>query len=461
MAEALVHQIPSAERPPDRTTVPNGPRFRSPFGMLAAFRADPLGFLERCQRDYGDVVEIRFWPFRTYIFTRPEHIKHILHDNHHNYWKGLVVQKVKRIGGEGLIFSDGDLWRRQRQLIQPAFHRERIAALAQMMIDTTANVLDRWQIHARSGRPLDVMEERSRLTLEIVAKALFGTDLGAAKDELIGAVAAAMIYGNHLINHFFTPPLWVPTRVNREGRRAIARLDAVINTIIAARRREPAGHDDLLSMLISARDGATDGVMDDRQLRDEMVTFLVAGHETTAVALSWTWHLLAQNAPVEARLHAEIATVSGRNAHAFAHLPYVHMTLEESMRLYPPAWGIARQSYEEDWIGGVRIPPRTTVSLSPYLTHRHPALWEHPERFDPERFTPEANATRPEYAYFPFGAGPRGCVGRQFAMMEGQIVLAMIAERFRLRPIAGHRVEPDPIFTLRPRGGMPMTVHTR
>jgi cytochrome P450 len=438
----------------------NGPRFRSPFGFLAAFRRDPLGFLQQCQRQYGDVVEIRFWPWKTYVFTHPEHVKHILQDNHRNYWKGLVIQKVKRIAGEGLVFSDGELWRRQRQLIQPAFHRERIAALGQMMVDTTAALLDRWQVHARSGQPLDIAEEMSALTLEIVAKALFGTDVDDDKEEIIGAVTAGMEYANYLLNHFLTPPLWVPIAVNRRGRRAIARIDRIVPKLIAKRRRDGSERDDLFGMLINARDAETNAAMDDKQLRDEIVTFLVAGHETTAVALSWTWHLLAQHADVEARLHTEVADVA-HHAPALASLPYVRMTLEESMRLYPPAWATSRESYKEDHIGGVRIPPRTTVSISPYVTHRHPAYWDDPERFDPERFTSERSAARPEYAYFPFGGGPRGCVGRQFAMMEGQIVLAMIAQRFHLRAVPGHPVEPNPIFTLRPRNGMPMTLHPR
>lgn len=420
--------------------------------------------MQRCHRQYGDIVEIRFWPFRSYFLAHPDHIKHILQENHRNYWKGLVVQKVKRIGGEGLVFSDGDLWRRQRQLIQPAFHRERIAALGQMMADATAELLGRWHVHARSERPLDVAEEMSTLTLDIVSKAMFGTGLGEDKEEFIGTVSAGMAYANHLINHFLTPPMWVPTQANRQGRQAIARLDRIVGKIIAERRWEGVERHDLLGMLISARDAETNAAMDDKQLRDEIVTFLVAGHETTAVALSWTWHLLAQHGDAEERLHAEIADVAGRqppSPHDLANLPYARMTLEESMRLYPPVWGTSRESYGEDHIGGVRIPPRTTVSVSPYVTHRHPAFWEDPERFDPERFTPERSAARPEYAYFPFGGGPRGCVGRQFAMMEGQIVLTMIAQQFRLRPVPGHPVEPYPIFTLRPRYGLPMTLHAR
>jgi cytochrome P450 len=359
------------------------------------------------------------------------------------------------------VFSDGDLWRRQRQLIQPAFHRERITALGEMMVACTRALIERWHVQARSGRSLDVAEEMSKLALEIVAKALFGTDLGGDKDDLTAAVTDGLAYANHLMNHYLTPPLWVPTRVNRDARRVLAVLDRIINRVIAERHRDPRPRGDLLDMLIGARDAETNCAMSDKQLRDEIVTFLVAGHETTAVALAWTWHLLAQHETVEDRLHAAVADSDASSPPALMSVSYVRMTFEESMRLYPPVWGMSRQSYKEDHIGGVRIPPRTVVSVSPYLTHRHPALWDDPERFDPERFSAERSAARPEYAYFPFGGGPRGCIGKQFAMMEAQIVVAMIAQQFRLRPLAGHRIEPHPIFTLRPRGGMPMTVHPR
>jgi cytochrome P450 len=439
----------------------SGPRFRTPFGFLAAMRRDPLTLLTSWHRRYGDVVEIRFTPFRSFLFVHPDHIRHILQENHRNYWKGIVFQKLKRIAGEGLVFSDGPLWRRQRQLIQPAFHRERIAGLGSMMVEKTTALLERWQPHVAEGRPLDVADEMSALTLEIVAAALFGTDLGDDTHEFTDAVSANMTYANHLMNHFFNPPLFVPTAANRRGRRALARLDRVVSKVIEQRRREGVERPDLLGMLIAARDAETNEAMDDKQLRDEIVTFLVAGHETTAVALSWTWYLLSRHPEVEERLREEVRDAIGGRAATMADLPklaYTRMVLEEAMRLYPPAWATNREAYADDEVGGVSIKGRTTVILSPYVTHRHPEFWEDPERFDPERFLPERSAGRPEYAYFPFGGGPRGCVGRQFAMMEAQLIVATIAQRFRLRVVPNHPVEPYPILTLRPRHGIPVTV---
>lgn len=441
-----------------------GPRFRTPFGFLSVMRQDPLGFLMECTQRYGDVVDIRFPPFRNFLVSHPRDVKHILQDNHRNYWKGIVLGKLKRIAGEGLLFSDGALWRRQRQLIQPAFHRERISALAEMMTEATAVMLDQWSTQAATRRPLDVAPEMSKLTLEIVAKALFGTDLGEDKEEFVEAVTGAMAYANHLVNHIFTLPLVIPTPANRRGRRAINSLDRIVWKMINARPPEATDRNDLLTMLITARDAETNERMDDRQLRDECVTFLVAGHETTAVTLSWAWHLLSSHPSIERRLHREVDEVLGKRTPTvsdLADLPYTRMVLEESMRLYPPAWATTRQAYADDEVGGQRIPAGTPVTVSPYVTHRNPVFWENPEAFDPQRFAPERSAERPDYAYYPFGGGPRGCVGRQFAMMEGQLVLAMVAQRFHLQGVPGHPVVPDPILTLRPRHGVVMTLHGR
>jgi cytochrome P450 len=440
-----------------------GPRFRTPFGVLAVMRRDPLAFLMDCWRSHGDVVEVRFPPFRMFLVVHPDHIRHVLQEGHRNYWKGVVFGKLKRIAGEGLVFSDGELWRRQRQLIQPAFHRERIAALAGMMADATAEMLDRWS-NANAARAVDVAQEMSKLTLEIVSKALFGTQLGEEREEFAGAVTDAMTYANYLMNHFLTPPIFVPIPANVRGRRAIKRVDRIVWKVIEQRRRDGGERTDLLGMLLRACDAETHQSMDDKQLRDEVVTFLVAGHETTAVALSWTWHLLSRHPEAERRLHDEIDAVLGDRAPAMgdlASLPYTRMVIEEAMRLYPPAWATNRETYADDEIGGFHVPARSSVVVSPYVTHRHPSFWSDPESFDPERFSPERSAERPEYAYFPFGGGPRGCVGRQFAMMEAQIILAMTARRFRLRAVPGHPVEPYPILTLRPRHGLRMTVEPR
>jgi cytochrome P450 len=273
-----------------------------------------------------------------------------------------------------------------------------------------------------------------------------------------------MAYANHLVNHFLTPPLLIPTPANVRGRRALRSLNRVVWKVIEERRRDGGQRGDLLGMLISARDAETNEAMDDKQLRDEVVTFLVAGHETTAVALSWAWHLLAQHPAVEQRLHAEVADVLGGRQptmNDLANLRYTRMVLEESMRLYPPVWGTARAAYHADEVGGVHVPAGASITLSPYVTHRHPTFWDDPDRFDPERFDPERSADRPEYAYFPFGGGPRGCVGKQFALSEGQLILAMVTQKFRMHAVPGQQVEAYPILTLRPRPGILMTLQPR
>jgi cytochrome P450 len=459
MAEAVqvLDRRPVHQRPP-------GPRFRTPFGFLAAMRRDPLGLLMDCARRYGDVVEIRFPPWSSFLLVHPRDIRHVLQENHRNYWKGIVFQKLERIAGKGLVFSDGELWRRQRQLAQPAFHRDRISAMGEMMAETTSEMLERWHADTDAGQPVDIAAAMSRLTLEIVAKALFGTDLAEDKEEFCRAVTGGLAYANHVVNHMFTPPLFIPTPANRLGRRAIQSLDRTVWKIIERRRRDGQDRGDLLSMLTQARDAETNETMTDQQLRDECVTFLIAGHETTAVALSWAWHLLALHPSAERTLHAEIAEVlEGRTptVRDLGDLVYTRKVLEESLRLYPPVWATNRAAHEEDEVSGWHIPRGASVTVSPYVTHRHPAFWEHPEDFDPERFSPARSAERPEYAYFPFGGGPRGCIGKQFALMEGQLVLAMVAQRFRLQGVPGHRVEPHPILTLRPRDGLLMTRHPR
>src|SRR5262245_61896745 len=246
-----------------------GPRFATPFGFLATLRRDPLGFLTGCQRTYGDVVQFRFFPWRGFFFAHPRDIRHVLQDNHRNYWKGVVFAKLKRIGGEGLVFSDGDLWRRQRRLAQPAFHRDRIAAMAGMMTEATGEMLDRWRPLAAAQRPFDVASEMSRLTLAIVARALFGTSLGEDEEDFRRAVTGGLAYANHVVNHFLALPIAIPTPTNVRGRRAIAGIDRIVWKIIAERRQDGRDRGDLLSMLISARDAETNEAMDDQQLRDE------------------------------------------------------------------------------------------------------------------------------------------------------------------------------------------------
>jgi cytochrome P450 len=446
--------------PPEHGFAP-GPRYRTPWAWEAVFRPNPIDYLLTSYRTFGDVVCTRAVTFRSVLLVHPDHLKHVLQDNARNYVKGIVIAKLKVLIGEGLFTSEGDFWRRQRRLSQPAFHRDHLTGFATAMTETTEAMLDRWAPRARTGMPFDVAAEMSALTLGIVGRALFSRVLDADADEVGQALTAALEIVNERAIRVLVSPLWWPSATNRRLRRALAVLDRVVYDIIESRRRTGAQPGDLLSMLLLARDEETGAGMTDRQLRDEVMTFLLAGHETTAVALSWAWYLLDRHPAVAERLRAEVAAAIGTRTPTVEDLPrlrYARMVVEESMRLYPPVWGFMRQAIGEDQVGGFRIPKRAVVTISPYVTHRHPAFWEDPERFDPERFAPELVRSRPRYAYLPFSGGPRLCIGNEFALMEAQLVVAMTVQRYRLHVVPGAHVEPESRLTLRPRGGLPMAV---
>lgn len=321
----------------------------------------------------------------------------------------------------------------------------------------------RWLEHARRGGPIDVAAEFMALTLRIVGRTLLSIDLGGEADRIGPAITTAQEYVQYRLDHILSPPLAVPTPRNLRFRRAIAALDGVIDEIVARRHREPeieAG--DLLAMLMAARDEETGEGLTDKELRDQLLTFIAAGHETTAGALAWTFHLLGQHPEAERRLHAEVAEVLGGRAPAIEDLPrlaYARRVIEESLRLYPTVYAVIRDAKAEDAIGGFRIPARSMVLLSPYVTHRHPESWPDPEAFDPDRFLPERSAGRPRFAWFPFLGGPHQCIGQEFAMIEMTLIVAMLARSFRLCLAPGARVEPRAMLTLRPRSGLPMIIH--
>ena len=463
---SLAHgrQSPALKHPP-------GPEGHRLWGTVREFRRGPLPTLVRWQREYGDAVRFRFFlHFYGYLFSHPQHNKHILQDNNRNYTKlpnpGNVI--LQPLIGNGLLVNDGDDWLRQRRLMQPAFHRRRIAGFARTMTDAVGALLETWQTPAEQGRPLDVAEEMMRLTLEIAGKTLFSVDLMREAETVGTAFTAAsrqlsafsaLPFGVWLIKW----PWWPATR---RLNRSVARLDEVVHGIIAARRRQPAREveRDLLDMLMAARDEESGAGMSDRQIRDEVMTLMLAGHETTALALSWTFYLLSRHPDIRRRLEQEVDEVLGRRvpgAGDIADLAYTTMVLEESMRLYPPAYATGRWCQEADQIGGYDVPANASITLSPYLTHCHPDFWEAPEQFDPERFTPERKAERPRYAYIPFGGGPRQCIGKHFAMTEAILTLAMATQRYRLEMVPGHPVEMEPLITLRPRYGLRMRVRER
>lgn len=448
------------------TRQPPGPHSLSPLSSVAALQRDPIHFAQDLWHRYGDVVRFRFLFWPAYVFYHPDQVKHVLQEHYRTYQKNFPNMKAaQEIFGNGLFTNDGESWLHQRRLMQPSFHHQKLAGFGPLMTEATTALLEQWRETAPGETPLDIWVEMARLTLHIAGLALFSHDLSNEADRL-GRTFATL---GPLISRYTSlpfPPLWVPTPGNRRLLAGLNELNIVVYAIIEERRKHSGDPyaPDLLSMLLSAQDEETSEGMSDQQLRDEVLTLLLAGHETTAAALTWTYYLLAQHPEVECRLHTELDTVLGGQlptVEDLDSLPYTRMVIQETMRLYPPAFGFTRFAIAPDDIGGYHLPANSVVFLSAYCTHRHPAFWQEPDVFDPERFTPERSAGRPRFAYFPFGGGPRQCIGNAFAMMEAQLVLATVAQRYSLRLVPGHRAEPQVQLTLRPRCGLPMTLHPR
>ncbi len=452
----LLSYQPTRRRPP-------GPAWYTSVHNTLYMLQNALGFLMQMQERYGDVVCIPMLFGSCYVVFHPDGVQHILQENHRNYNKDVPDYHVLRLVlGKGLLTNDGESWLRQRRLIQPAFHRERLAAFGTLMTDTTLTWLESWETGGfiETNKPLDLTQEMSSLTLSVVGKALFGTALSMETER----VGHALTTVNQRLSEAFYLP-WVlslPTPQRHQLYAARSALYMVVEEIIRERRGHPEQHGDLLALLLQARDEETGEGMTDQQVRDEVLTLLLAGHETTANTLSWTLFLLAQHPHIEAKLQEEYQRVlNGRPPliEDLPQLPTTRMVIEEAMRLYPPAWGLGRRALGNDEIGSYSLPKGAYVLLFPYVTHRHPVFWERPDAFDPERFSAGPVAGRPRFAYFPFGGGPRLCIGKQFALYEAQLILATILPRYQLQLLPGTVVTPEPLVTLRPRGDLLMTVH--
>lgn len=425
-------------------------------------RNDRLGFVVRCMKEYGDVVRLTFPKAQAHVVSSPDGVRHVLQDNHRNYDKATPgLKKMKLLLGEGLVTSDGAFWLRQRRIAQPAFHRQRIASFGTLMSRDAAELAARWELLARDRAPIDVSIEMMRLTLRIVSEALLSRDLSDTADRVGSALTIAMHEVNDRITRVFELPMKVPTPANRRFVQSRAVLDEIVIGLIEDRRKSGEDAGDLLSMLMNARDEETGETMNDVQLRDEVMTIFLAGHETTANALTWAFYLLSQNPRHSARLTEETRSVLNGRPATLEDLPkleYVRMVIDETMRLYPPAWFLVRRAIEDDEIGGFHIPAKTLVMIPPWTVHRNPRVWENPEAFDPERFRKDRLAAMPRFAYFPFGGGPRLCIGNNFALMEAQLILATLAQRFRPKLHPEAKVELDPQVTLRPKYGMRMWI---
>jgi cytochrome P450 len=450
---------------PHAYKIPPGPCGYPIFGILPRVWQHPLRYFTDAARRYGEVISLPLGFRRVYLLNHPDHIKRVLQDQPDHYRKSVPrVARLKPLFGEGLTTSEGPLWRRQRRLLQPVFQHQRLVSLAPVITEATATMLERWQIVAARGQPLDVAAAMLGLTREIISKLLFGDDVDHELQAVGEALTTAFEHLNQRVWAVMALPACFPTSRNRHFRQAMRRLDTFVYRLIDERCQTHQGRDDLLSRLVAARDEETSEHMPATQLRDEVMTLFTAGHTTTSAALAWTFYLLAQHPEVERTLTAELATVlDGRlpTARDLPSLAYTRMVIEEGMRLYPPTWVTARMPLEDDEIGGYRIPAQSVVLLSPYVLHRHPTFWEHPERFEPERFSPAQSARRPRFAYFPFGGGPRLCIGQSLAMMEMLLILAIVTQAYQLRLVPGHPVEPQAWITLRPRHGILMTLHER
>ena len=452
--------LPVKHAKPGQAPLPPGPKGHPIMGVMREFNRDTLGFVTRCQQ-YGDVVRSRFLYVHAYFLYNPDDIEILLSTNAKSFRKAQSLRSpfFHRLVGNGLVTSEGDFWRRQRRLAQPAFHRQRISSYGDVMVEYAQRAIANWQ----SGETRDIARDMTRLTLEIVVKTLFNSDISNDADH-VGEILSG------LVKPFASQATvkWIldnrlPTPGHRRYFKAVSEIDRIVFRIIAERRANASDEGDLLSMLLQAQDD--DGSqMSDRQLRDEVMTLFLAGHETTALALSWSWYLLALHPEAERRFHSEIDEVLAGQPPKVSDLPklkYTEMIAKESMRLYPPAYAVGREAIEETEIGGYRVPKGTQLFAFQWATHRDPRYFNKPGEFDPERWTSENSERLPKYAYFPFGGGPRGCIGNYFAMMEIVLLLATIGQRFRFTLDPKHTVEVLPVLSLRPKNGIKVVTGKR
>jgi cytochrome P450 len=434
---------------------PPGPPRSASLRLLRQLAGDRLAMMTGLMA-YGDAAHVALGPKALYFFNHPDYVKHVLADNPGNYHKGIGLIEARRALGDGLLTSEGELWREQRRMIQPAFAHKRISAQAGTVAREAARLVDR--LAAPRDEPVDVLRELTVFTLGVLGHTLLDTELGAfgSVDRAFESVQDQAMFEMVTLSMV---PSWLPLPRQLRFRRARRYLQHVVDSLVAERvaadGQRPGG-DDVLARLIAAPE------VGQQRMRDELLTLLLAGHETTASTLGWTFHLLSQHREVAERLRAEAVEVLGDRLpeHAdLAKLRYTGSVLAEAMRLYPPVWILPRLAQGDDEIGGYHVPAGADVLVSPYTLHRHPEYWPDPLRFDPDRFDPDRSAGRPRYAYIPFGAGPRFCVGNSLGMMEATMVLAMVSRRLRLDAVRGHRVVPEPMLSLRIRGGLPMRVH--
>ncbi|HXR80969.1 MAG TPA: cytochrome P450, partial [Saprospiraceae bacterium] len=433
-----------------RSKLPPGPKTKNPLGHLFSFRRDIIGFLKKIAHEYGDIVHFKLGPIRIVLLNHPDHIKEVLTTQHRNFVKGRPLEMAKELLGEGLLTSEGEFHKRQSRLIQPAFHRNAIESCATAMTECSANLMDGWS----EDMQVDIKEEMTNMSIAIAGKAMFGTDIKKEAKEINKALDTATDLFGRIALPFSEWLLKLPIPSTRRFFKAKARLDDTIYGMIAARQRNKVNNRDLLSLLLNSQDEKVDGGgMNDQQVRDEALTLFLTAFDTTSTALTWVWYLLSQNPEAEAELHEELDRVlEGRvpTAEDVANLKYTRMVLGESMRMFPPSYVIPRQALENFPIDKYVVPRGTIILMSPYLIHHDSRFHTNPEKFDPRAWDKHSRSANSKYEFFPFSRGPRACIGEPFAWMQGILVLASIAQFWRIKLAPGHPVEMLPLMNLRP-----------
>jgi cytochrome P450 len=442
--------------------LPPGPKPKYPGQWLVEVGRNPISFLGWMKKEFGDVVHFRLGPAKVFLVSHPDHIQEVLSTQSQNFMKGTGLQWAKRLLGDGLIVSEGDTHHRQRRMIQPSFHRQRIATYAEAMVQCASKLQESW----KDKQELNMSDQMMRLTLQVVGKTLLNVDMEEQITEISLALTECI---NVLKKRLFWPyTAWVealPIPSNLRMDRASRRLKGIVEGIIREHKKIGGDQMDLLSTLLASRDSEQDGTgMTDEQVRDEAINLLLAGYETTANALTWMWYLLSQNPGVGEKLHKEVDQVlHGRlpTVEDIPNLSYTEKVFAEALRVYPPVWVLGYQALRECQIGGYQIPKNGQIVMCQYLVHRDSRYYSDPEQFQPERWTSEFKASRPRFAYFPFGGGPRQCIGEPFAWMEGVLLTATLAQKWKFNLKAGHPVELYPSITLRPKHGMKMVLEER
>jgi cytochrome P450 len=437
--------------------------------LLGELTKRPHECLFNLAMTYGDIVRLSY-PRETFVLlARPDYVEHVLHHRHQIYDKETPRWRtLRQIWGNGLLTADGDVWRRQRQRMQPAFHQDCMQRFGSMVAEEALRMSQQWAASASRGETRDVYRDMLDCAVRALSRATFGSDIEGKTPTIIEALNEINAYVNPMsLPNLLNLPLPIRRMISpdfRRFQRAFAVINGIFDGIISRRLQAGVDRTDLLGMIMYARDEETSEKMTVEQLRDEMMIILMAGHETTGIAMAWSWYWMAKYPEAERRLHAELDTVLAGRLPTYddlGRLEYTKMVFQESMRLTPPIWGYDRRAREEDTIDGYRIPRGAYIATSPYVMHRHPAYWEKADEFDPSRFLPEAVATRPQYAFFPFGGGPRRCIGLRFAFLEAQLIIATLAQVFILRPQSGHPVEASARLNLPPRYGLQMSISPR